>query len=79
MEGSNLSLSKWAVAFYLVTTNLKGVSSMKLHRDLGITQKADWFMGHRIRETWKDEATVKFVGPVEADKTVIIYLTQGEI
>ena len=71
MEGSNLSLSKWAVAFYLVTTNLKGVSSMKLHRDLGISQKAAWFMVHRIRETWKDETTVKFVGPVEADETAI--------
>ena len=71
MEGSNLSLSKWAVAFYLVTMNLKGVSSMKLHRDLGISQKAAWFMVHRIRETWKDETTVKFVGPVEADETAI--------
>ena len=71
MEGSNLSLSKWAIAFYLVTTNLKGISSMKLHRDLGITQKAAWFMVHRIRETWKDETTVKFAGPVEADETAI--------
>ena len=71
MEGSNLSLSKWAVAFYLVTTNLKGVSSMKLHRDLGITQKAAWFMVHRIRETWKDKTTVKFTGPVESDETAI--------
>ena len=71
MESSNLSLSKWAVAFYLVTTNLKGISSMKLHRDLGITQKAAWFMVHRIRETWKDETTVKFAGPVEADETAI--------
>ena len=69
MEGSNLSLSKWAIAFYLVTTNLKGVSSMKLHRDLGIGQKAAWFMEHRIRETWKDETTAMFAGPVEADET----------
>ncbi len=40
------------MAFYLFATNLKGVSSMKLHRDLGITQKAAWHMAHRIRETW---------------------------
>ena len=36
MEASNLSYQKWAVAIYLVATSLKGVSSMKLHRDLKI-------------------------------------------
>ena len=40
MHDSKLSLSKWALAFYLYSTNLKGVSSMKLHRDLDITQKS---------------------------------------
>ncbi len=50
MESSKISYRKWAIAFYLFATNLKGVSSMKLHRDLGITQKSAWFMAHRIRE-----------------------------
>ena len=44
MHGSKLPLSKWCIAFYLFSTNLKGVSSMKLHRDLGITQKSAWHM-----------------------------------
>ena len=70
MRDSKLSLSKWALAFYLYSTNLKGVSSMKLHRDLGITQKAAWYLAHRIRETWNDE-TEKMAGPVEADETYI--------
>ena len=34
LHSSNLPLSKWAIAFFLYATNLKGVSSMKLHRDL---------------------------------------------
>ena len=71
MEDSKIPLRKWAIAFYLMSTNLKGVSSMKLHRDLGITQKSAWFMEHRIRETWNDEAAKKFAGPVEADETYI--------
>ena len=71
MEDSKLPLSKWAMAYYLVTTNLKGVSSMKLHRDLGITQKTAWHMEHRIRETLEDFETFKLVGPVEADETFI--------
>ena len=68
MEGSNIPLNKWALAFYLMSTNLKGLSSMKLHRDLGITQKSAWFMEHRIRETWEDERHVQFAGPVEIDE-----------
>lgn len=70
MHGSNLPLSTWAMAFYMVTTNLKGVSSMKLHRDLGITQKTAWHLAHRIRETWLDKQ-VKFDGMVEVDETYI--------
>ena len=70
LHGSKLSLRQWAIAFYLCMTSLKGVSSMKLHRDLGITQKAAWHMAHRIREAWNDE-TEKFVGPVEVDETYI--------
>ena len=70
MHDSKLPLSKWALAFYIFSTNLKGVSSMKLHRDLGITQKSAWHMAHRIRETW-DDATIRFAGPVEVDETYI--------
>ena len=40
LQKSKLPLAKWAMAFYLFSTNLKGVSSMKLHRDLGITHKS---------------------------------------
>ena len=67
MHDSKLSLGKWALAFYLYSTNLKGVSSMKLHRDLGITQKSAWHLAHRIRETWNNQ-TAKMAGPVEADE-----------
>ena len=44
MADSKLGYQKWAIAIYLVTTSLKGVSSMKLHRDLGITQKSAWHL-----------------------------------
>ncbi len=67
MSHSHISLQNWAFAIYLEVTNLKGVSSMKLHRDLGIGQKAAWFMLHRIRETW-DHNIAPFVGPVEVDE-----------
>ena len=52
MECSKLGFQIWAIAIFLIATNLKGISSMKLHRDLGITQKSAWFLAHRIRETF---------------------------
>ena len=70
LHSSKLPLSQWAIAFYLYNTNLKGVSSMKLHRDLGISQSAAWYMAHRIRGMWNAQAE-KFVGPVEVDETWI--------
>ena len=70
MQASNLGYQVWAIAFYLVATNLKGLSSMKLHRDLDITQKSAWHLAHRIRESWKNEE-MQFAGPVEVDETYI--------
>ena len=72
MQGSNLPMRKWAIAIYLVTTNLKGVSSMKLHRDLEhCKQESAWFMAHRIRETWERRRPHPFCGPTEVDETYI--------
>ena len=72
MECSNLSLRKWAFGVYLMSTSLKGVSSMKLHRDLGITQKTAWFMAHRIREGWKAAGEGFMLDDVvEADETYV--------
>ena len=70
MHGSNLPLSKWALASYLMSTSLKGVSSMKLHRDLGITQKSAWHLAHRVRKAWESNNGL-FSGPVEVDETYI--------
>ena len=68
MEGSNLKYRVWAIGIYLFTTNIKGVSSMRLHRELGIGQKAAWFMLHRLRKAFEAEAG-PFAGPVEVDET----------
>ena len=68
LQDSRLPLRKWVFAIYLEATSLKGVSSMKLHRDLEITQRSAWFMLHRIRETWAKEPD-PFSGPVEIDET----------
>ena len=71
MHRSNLGYQTWAFAIYLMTTGIKGQSSMKLHRDLGVTQKTAWHLAHRIRETWEDRQTAMFEGPVEMDEAYL--------
>ena len=70
LERSKVPLQKWGFAIYLELTSLKGVSSMKLHRDIGVTQSTAWFLLHRIREAWSaGAAPASFAGPVEVDET----------
>ena len=72
MQSSNLPIRTWVIGIYLLSTNLKGVSSMKLHRDLGIGQRAAWFMAQRIREGWIQKKTAELDGDsIEVDETYI--------
>ncbi|KKZ10270.1 MAG: hypothetical protein TQ37_09005 [Candidatus Synechococcus spongiarum 15L] len=50
-------------------TSLKGVSSMKLHRDLGIKQDTAWHLQHRIQTAFIQEIANEFAGPVEVDES----------
>ena len=69
MQRSKIPLRKWAIAIYLCLTSLKSVSSMKLQRDIGVSQPTAWFMLHRIRQAWAVENDDQFDGPVEVDET----------
>ena len=71
MEASKLPLRKWAFAIYLELTSLKGVSSLKLGRDIGISQRSAWFMLHRIRAAFRTDGEPPFEGPVEFDETFV--------
>ena len=70
MQSSNIPLRKWVMAIYLMTTKLKGTSSMHIHRELGISQSSAWHMIHRIREAWNLDGQ-RFDGPVEVDETFV--------
>ncbi len=61
MAGSPLPLLKWAYAIHLEVGSQNGASSMKLHRELGITQKSAWHMQRRIREAFAAEGSRKSI------------------
>ena len=69
MQASKIPMRKWAIAIYLCLTSLKSVSSMKLKRDIGVSQPTAWFMMQRIREAWGGEGEGPFDGPVEFDES----------
>ena len=71
MQSSKLGFQVWAIAGYLMSTNLKGISSMKLHREVDITQKSAWHLAHRLRDTFAGRDGELMSGPVEADETFI--------
>ncbi len=71
MQSSKLGLQKWAIALYMMTTGIKGTSSMKLYREVGIRQATAWFLMQRIREGFLDGCDKPFPGPVEADETAV--------
>src|ERR1700688_3886380 len=70
-EDSPLGLDKWLPALWLVVNCKNGISSCEVARDLGVTQKTAWFMGHRLRYALKQGGFDKLSGEVEVDETFI--------
>jgi transposase-like protein len=73
-EHGRIPLNKMLQAVYLLCCSKKGCSSHQLHRILGITYKAAWFLSHRIREAMRDGSLAPIGGSgkvVEADETFI--------
>ena len=70
MEGSKLPVRTWLLATYLITSSRKGVSSIQLGRQLGVTQRTAWFLNHRIREAFEEREGM-LSGTVEIDETYI--------
>lgn len=69
MTRSKTPLRKWLIAMFLLTSHPKGASSIKLARDLGITQSTAWTMAQKIRQGWIQDK--KLSGTVEVDETFV--------
>jgi transposase-like protein len=69
-ERSKVPLHKWLYAMYLLVTARKGISSVQLHAQIGVTQKTAWFMLQRLREACGNDPT-ELAGIVEIDEAYI--------
>lgn len=71
-EGSHVPLHKWLMAVHFMTASKKGISAHQLHRMLGVTYKAAWFMCHRLRYAMGQQPLkAKLEGTVEVDETYV--------
>lgn len=70
-ENTKILLSKWFITIYIATSHKKGISSLQLSKDIGVTQKTAWFILHRIREMLSQKAPYMLNGTVEIDETFI--------
>jgi transposase-like protein len=72
-EGSHIPVAKWLLGIHLMCASKKGMSAHQLHRMLGITYRAAWFMNHRLRYAMATGQGIfaKFTGTVEMDETYV--------
>lgn len=69
-ERSHIPLNKWIYAMYLMVTARKGISSLQLAKEIGVTQKSAWFMLHRLREACEGNWR-QLRGIIEIDETYV--------
>ena len=67
-QNTKLSLQKWFMAMYLISSHKKGISSHQLGRDLHITQKTAWFILHKVRTLFAQYDTPALEGEIELDE-----------
>lgn len=67
-ENTKISLVKWFMAMYLISSHKKGVSSHQLSRDLSVTQKTAWFILHKVRTLFAQDDSDILKGEVELDE-----------
>ena len=70
-DNTKVKLQKWFLAIWLITSHKKGISSVQLSKDIGVTQKTAWFMLHRIRNCFGFDNNNDITDEVEVDDTYI--------
>lgn len=78
MEDTKIPLHKWLLAIHLMCASKKGISSLQLHRMLGLARRSAWHLSHRIRAAMMDTAPEMLAGAVEVDEAYIGGVKRGK-
>ena len=72
MHRSHLTYRQWVIAFHLMCSSKKGMAACQLERELGMTYKTAWFLGHRVRAAMNENPLAELLkGTVEVDETYV--------
>ena len=74
MQSSPIPVRTWLYAMYKVSVARKGISSLQISKEIGVTQKSAWFMLQRIKEACGNHGLI-LSGIVEVDEA--LYRRQG--
>ncbi len=81
-ERSNVPLKSWFYAIHMLLSHKKGISSIQLSKDIGVTQKTAWYMLQKIRDNLSEELEYlldSYDGIVQVDETYVGGKTKGRI
>ena len=81
-ERSNVPLKSWFYAIHMLLSHKKGISSIQLSKDIGVTQKTAWYMLQKIRDNLSEELEYLleiYDGIVQVDETYVGGKTKGRI
>lgn len=70
-DNTKIELQKWFLSIYITTSHKKGISSIQLSKDIGVTQKTAWFMLQRIRNCFGIDNDTLLDNEVEIDETFV--------
>jgi transposase-like protein len=71
-EDSHIALNIWLMTIHLLCSSKKGISAHQIHRMLGISYKAAWFMVHRLRYAATQDPLCQLLdGIVEVDESYV--------
>lgn len=70
-DNTKIELQKWFLAIWICTSFKKGISSVQLSKEIGVTQKTAWFLLQRIRNCFGFDDEEKLDGIIESDETFV--------
>lgn len=72
LHSSNLSLTKWFLAMFLMTQSKNGISALELSRHIGASYNATWRLKHKLMQVMLEhDSTKKLTGRIEIDDSYL--------
>jgi len=76
-DNTRIKLNKWLLAIWLITSHKKGISSVQLAKDIGVTQKSAWLILHKIRNCFGFDSDAR--ESVEGERFNVLFTNSDQV